>query len=74
MKGPTIQKRIGLRTEPCGTPKKTSTDPELWPLTVSLSPTSEVRLTPRKSSARNATERLKSVEENMVVDSIESRG
>ena len=34
----------------------------------------EVRLTSRKSSARNAIERLKSVEDNMVVDSIESRG
>ena len=67
-------KRIGPRTELCGTPKKTSADLELWPLTVSLSPTGEVRLTSRKSSARNAIARLKSVEENMLVGSIESRG
>ena len=52
-------KMIGPRTEPCRTPKETSA--------------SKVRLKPRKSGARNAVERAKCVQENIVVDSIESR-
>ena len=38
-----------------------------------MSPTSEVRLRPGQNDARNAKERLKSVEEKMAVDSIENR-
>ena len=60
-------KRIGQRIDPCGTPNKSKS----LILTIdshNLSPISEVRLKPRKNGARNARKRLKSVEENMVVD------
>ena len=66
-------KNIGPTTEPCGIPKETSAGLELRSFTDTLSPTSKVRLKPRKSGARNAVERAKCVQENIVVDSIESR-
>ena len=39
----------------------------------SLRPTSEIRIKPPKNDASNAVKKLMTVEEHMVVDSIESR-